>query len=85
MNLAVRGDQDIERNREAQVIDLSYARRRKEQNNEEWVRKERVADYFDVSTRTVYRWVRQGCPIRRLPGGTLRFQIGPLRDWLDSR
>jgi hypothetical protein len=67
------------------VFDLAAHRRRREMSTEPWVKKERVADFFDVSTRTVYRWVHEGCPVKRLRGGTLRFQIGPLTDWLDSR
>lgn len=69
----------------ARVIDLAAARRRREMSDEPWVKKERVASHFDVSTRTVYRWVNDGCPVKRLRGGTLRFQIGPIADWLESR
>jgi hypothetical protein len=79
----VRGEVEIAGQGEAQVFDLGEARRRREQSTEQWVKKERVAEHFDVSTRTVYRWVRAGCPIKTLPGGSLRFQLGPLRDWLD--
>ena len=67
------------------VIDFAAAKRRREQSTEPWVKKEDVAEHFSVSTRTVYRWVEAGCPIKRLRGGTLRFQIGPLSDWLDGQ
>lgn len=67
------------------VIDFAAARRRRGQSTEPWVKKEAVAGYFDVSTRTVYRWVEKGCPIKRLRGGTLRFQIGVISDWLDQQ
>ena len=67
------------------VLDFATAKRRREQSSEPWVKKEDVAKYFSVSTRTVYRWVEAGCPIKRLRGGTLRFQIGPLSDWLDRQ
>lgn len=69
----------------ARIFDFGDAKRRKEQSTEPWVRKEQVAEFFDTSTRTVYRWVKKGCPVKRLPGGTLRFQLGPMKDWLDSR
>lgn len=82
--LALRRDLDINAEREAEVIDLAAARRQRELSNEPWVKKEKVAEHFDVSTRTVYRWVVDGCPKKRLPGGTLRFQIGQMRSWLDS-
>lgn len=69
----------------ARVIDFAAAKRRQEMSDEPWVKKERVAEHFDVSTRTVYRWVNAGCPVKRLRGGTLRFQIGPIADWLERR
>jgi phage terminase Nu1 subunit (DNA packaging protein) len=69
----------------AEVIDFAAAKRRREQSSEPWVKKERVAEHFDVSTRTVYRWVEAGCPIKRLRGGTLRFQIGVISDWLEQQ
>lgn len=81
--LAVKGMELVQG--EAEVIDLGVARRRREQATEPWVRKERVAEFFDVSTRTVYRWVQEGAPVKRLRGGTLRFQLGPLKDWVESR
>ena len=67
------------------VIDFAAAKRRREESAEPWVKKERVAEHFDVSTRTVYRWVNDGCPVKRLRGGTLRFQIGPISRWLEGR
>lgn len=69
----------------AVVFDFETARRRRDQSAEPWVKKEAVAGHFDVSTRTVYRWVADGCPVKRLRGGTLRFQIGPISDWLDQQ
>lgn len=65
------------------VIELAEARRRRDQSNEPWVRKEVAAEFFDVKPRTIYRWVRRGCPAKRLPGGTLRFQLGPMREWVE--
>lgn len=75
----------ISEQQQARVFDFAEARRRKEQSQEQWVKKDAVAGFFDVSTRTVYRWVTEGCPIKRLPGGGLRFQLGPVRDWLERR
>lgn len=69
----------------AQIIDFGAAKRRREASSEPWVKKEKVAAHFDVSTRTVYRWVEAGCPIKTLRGGTLRFQIGAISDWLDGQ
>lgn len=82
---ALRGDRVIAGDGGAEVYDLATARKRKAQGAEPWVKKERVAEFFDTSTRTVYRWVRAGCPVKILPGGTLRFQIGPLSDWLEAQ
>lgn len=70
---------------DAQVIDLGEARRRRDLRTEAWVKKERVAEFFGVSTRTVYRWVREGCPVKRLRGGALRFQLGALAEWHGQR
>jgi phage terminase Nu1 subunit (DNA packaging protein) len=64
---------------------LTELRRRREYASEPWLPKEAVAEHFSVSTSTVYRWVRAGCPIKRLRGGTLRFQLGPLAEWLDEQ
>lgn len=66
------------------VIDFVEARRRRNASQEPWVRKEAVAEFFNVSTRTVYRWVNDGCPVKRLRGGTLRFQIGVIGEWLEE-
>lgn len=70
---------------QGRVIDFAAAKRRRGMSTEPWIKKEELAAYFQVSTRTVYRWVNEGCPIRRLPGGSLRFQLGPVRDWIESR
>lgn len=67
------------------VIDFAAARRRRDLTTEPWVKKEAVAAHFDISTRTVYRWVDQGCPIKRLRGGTLRFQIRAIELWHEGR
>lgn len=69
----------------AVILDFERARRRRDLTTEPWVKKERVAEHFDISTRTVYRWVEAGCPIKRLRGGTLRFQIAAISAWLDEQ
>lgn len=68
----------------AVILDFERARRRRDLSAEPWVKKEKVAEHFDVSTRTVYRWVEAGCPIKRLRGGTLRFQIAAISMWLEG-
>lgn len=81
---ALRGVTEV-RSDDAEVIDLGEARRRKQMHAEKMVRKERIASAFDVSTRTVYRWVEQGCPVKRLRGGALRFQLALVQDWHERR
>lgn len=68
----------------AVVLSFADAQRRRELLNEPWVKREAVAQHFSVSTRTVYRWVKDGCPVKRLRGGTMRFQIGAISEWLDA-
>jgi hypothetical protein len=83
---AMRGDADIaEEAREAQVFDLDEHRRRRGLATEPWVKPTAAAAHFDCSVRTVYRWVQQGCPTKTLRGGRLRFQIGALKAWHESR
>lgn len=67
----------------AVVLSFEAAQQRRAMASEPWVKKEAVAGHFSVSTRTVYRWVKAGCPVKRLRGGTLRFQLGPIGAWLE--
>ncbi len=43
-----------------------------------------LADALGISTRTVDRWIAEGTgpPYVRLPGGTLRWRWGDVREWL---
>jgi hypothetical protein len=68
----------------AKVYNFNAAKRERDYAGQPWLRKEVAAEHFGVSTRTLYRWVRQGTPVRLLPGGTMRFQIGPIEDWLNG-
>lgn len=46
---------------------------------------EQVAEIFQVSVRTIYRWIDfDGCPVMR-PGGSLRFDLEAVRDWATAR
>lgn len=48
---------------------------------EPWVNAKRVAEHFQVSTRTVQRWKGRGAPF--LPaGGSVRYKISALESWL---
>jgi hypothetical protein len=75
-----------------QVVDLSVERLRRGRTLERWVPKRTVAEHFDVSERTVERWVNdprytrngRGCPHRRVFGSPVRFQIGAVEVWLDE-
>lgn len=51
---------------------------------ERWYSKRRIAEHYDVSIRTVERWLHGGCPAR-LIGGVQRFRISDVEDFLDSR
>jgi phage terminase Nu1 subunit (DNA packaging protein) len=48
---------------------------------ESFVGKDHVAEHFDVSTRTVERWVVNGCPLLRLNGGSPRFRLREVEAW----
>jgi excisionase family DNA binding protein len=44
-----------------------------------------VADWFDVSTKTVVRWTRNGkLPFVRLPGGRLRYVADEIQIWVEA-
>jgi phage terminase Nu1 subunit (DNA packaging protein) len=49
---------------------------------EPWATKRQVAEHFQVSDKTVERWVAGGMPCIRGRGRTLRFQIRACEDWL---
>jgi phage terminase Nu1 subunit (DNA packaging protein) len=54
---------------------------RQRPGQEGWVTARRLADHFQVSVRTVQRWVAIGMPHMRI-GGTVRFQISAAELWL---
>jgi len=43
-----------------------------------------IADVFQVSTRTVQRWVQRGCPCRTAPGLKRKrlFRLDLVSEWL---
>ena len=51
---------------------------------EPWVTKAQLADYLQVSVKTVERWVAQGMPCLRHQR-TLRFQVSVCEAWLGAR
>lgn len=67
------------------VIDFMAHRRRKGRLNEPWIDKHQIAQHFGVSPRTIYRWVRSGCPVHPLRGGALRFVLSEVVEWHDQR
>jgi hypothetical protein len=50
---------------------------------EPWKTKRQVAEHFQVSEKTVERWVAAGLP-RVSRGRTIRFQIGSCEAWLGA-
>lgn len=84
--LATKGDLDISRTEGgAQVLDFAQAKRRRDKKDEPWVKIDRLAEEIDYSSRSIYRFVIDGAPVKRLRGGTLRFQVGPFKEWLEQR
>jgi hypothetical protein len=47
------------------------------------VKKAALADHFQVSPRTVERWVADGMPCHRL-GGSVRYRISECEAWLEE-
>src|SRR4051794_20000483 len=46
----------------------------------------RVAEALDVSSDTVYRYVRtEGLPARRMAGGRLKFRLSDVEEWVTRR
>ena len=58
-----------------------------EQNNlelpETWLSKKTIARHYNVSVRTVERWLYAGCPSRML-GGVRRMRLSEIELWLDQ-
>lgn len=41
--------------------------------------------HYGVSNWTVNEWIKDGCPVQRLPGGNRRFDLTEVKEWMDSR
>lgn len=41
--------------------------------------------HYRVSNWTVNEWRKKGCPLRRLPGGILRFDLALVDEWMESQ
>lgn len=73
-----------------EVASLAAARARRElrdARSTEAVRsKKHVAEHFDVSVRTVERWIKAGLPVATATwAGHPRLRISEVEDWLASR
>jgi phage terminase Nu1 subunit (DNA packaging protein) len=54
--------------------------------SEPWLTKPRLADYFQVSERTIERWQSAGMPCLRMPlGRTVRYRVSSCEAWLEGR
>jgi len=42
-----------------------------------------LAEHYNVSRDTIYRWVRNGAPQQLTPSGQKRFDIDDIRRWTD--
>lgn len=42
-----------------------------------------VAEHFGVSPRTVWRWLKRGCPHKRPGGGGPRFNLAEVNEWAE--
>jgi phage terminase Nu1 subunit (DNA packaging protein) len=52
---------------------------------EPWLTKRRLADYFQVSERTIERWTSAGMPCLRVPlGRTVRYRVSSCEAWLEA-
>lgn len=52
--------------------------------SEPWWPKKKLAEYFDVSERTVERWTAAGVPCLRGRGRTVRYRPSDVEAWLAS-
>ena len=48
------------------------------------VKEERIAEHFDVTTRTVRRWREQGMPSHRSRNGARRYRVGECEGWWEQ-
>jgi excisionase family DNA binding protein len=66
----------------AQVVSI-FDRREVSRDLEPWRSKAWIAVHFEVSTRTVERWVARGGPRETLhDGGLVRFRLSEVEGWL---
>lgn len=56
-----------------------------EEEAEPWIRYPAVAEHYDVSRRTVERWVAAGCPSEGWDGTMRIFRLSDVDRWLDDR
>lgn len=54
--------------------------------SEPWLTKRRLAEYFQVSERTIERWTHAGMPCLRVPHGrTVRYRVSRCEAWLGAQ
>lgn len=56
--------------------------------NEKFITKSELCEFFTVSERTVFRWLREGCPCVRIGTGgkgDARFRVSNVEAWLNNR
>lgn len=56
--------------------------------NEKFITKSELCEFFSVSERTVFRWLREGCPCVRIGArgkGDARFRVSNVEVWLNNR
>lgn len=44
-----------------------------------------LRQHFAVSRWTVDQWIKDGCPVRRLPSGHKRYDLAAVNEWLDKQ
>lgn len=55
---------------------------------EKFITKDSLCEFFSVSERTVWRWLREGCPCVRIGAGgrgDARFRASDVEAWLNNR
>lgn len=45
------------------------------------LKQQELREYYGVSDWTINKWVREGCPVERLRGGTRRFDLEAVKTW----
>jgi hypothetical protein len=80
MRTETQAEQTQETLRTATVVPL----RQRRSGWEPWVDDAAVARHFDVSPRTVRRWLMLGVPSRRI-GGVRRYRLSEVEAWHERR